>query len=244
MIFHTWMATVIYWIGMACLLTLPMRSDHWVAWMGVAFLVAQLGALEITVGLHRLFSHRCFKVSNFWHKTFLLATIPIGFGSSIQWAAMHYLHHKHSDTNLDPHKNGGHLRSLIHRKYEMPAGQNRLPAPAARLVGDEWHMFVHSYYVPLWIGFTLACLAVFPEFTMNGLLPGLGFLHFMSGMHEYATHKKNRQGSRDIPWLEFILPFAGEWYHKYHHIRPGEKRFGKFDIGAKFINLIEQRSSL
>ena len=32
----------------------------------------------------------------------MLATIPIGFGSSIQWAAMHYLHHKHSDTDLDP----------------------------------------------------------------------------------------------------------------------------------------------
>ena len=58
----------------------------------------------ISIGMHRLFTHRTFEPKNniitvVLHFLSLITTI----GGTIAWAATHRTHHKHSDTELDPH---------------------------------------------------------------------------------------------------------------------------------------------
>ena len=59
-----------------------------------------------TIFLHRYASHQMFTMSRFWERVFFFLTF-LAQGSSFlnprAYAILHRLHHKHSDTEQDPH---------------------------------------------------------------------------------------------------------------------------------------------
>jgi sn-1 stearoyl-lipid 9-desaturase len=57
----------------------------------------------ITVGYHRLLSHRSFKARRAFEYFFVAGGYLAYQGSPIWWSAIHRAHHKYSDTPLDPH---------------------------------------------------------------------------------------------------------------------------------------------
>src|SRR6478736_6239306 len=75
------------------------------SWSGVALALGSyfVRMIVVTAGYHRYFAHRSFKTSRAFQ--FLLA---LGAQSAAQkgvlwWASHHRWHHKHSDTEVDPH---------------------------------------------------------------------------------------------------------------------------------------------
>jgi stearoyl-CoA desaturase (delta-9 desaturase) len=62
-----------------------------------------LTALGVTVGFHRLFTHKSFETN--WVVRFVLAALGSMAvqGSVLKWVAIHRRHHQHSDTPDDPH---------------------------------------------------------------------------------------------------------------------------------------------
>ena len=63
-----------------------------------------IAGLGIEVGYHRLFSHgHHVGISRTKENIILFFGALGGQGSSISWAAVHRQHHRHTDTNLDPH---------------------------------------------------------------------------------------------------------------------------------------------
>src|ERR671933_2006191 len=94
---------------------------HWHDIVVFALLYAASG-LGVTVGFHRLFTHRSFKTSPFMRGLFaVLGSIAIE-GPVISWVADHRKHHAFSDQPGDPHSphvdHGvgwrGALRGLLH----------------------------------------------------------------------------------------------------------------------------------
>ncbi len=71
--------------------------------LGVAIVFYVLTGLGVTVGLHRLLTHRSFEtypcVRRFWA---LLGTLAFQ-GGPLAWVAVHRLHHQHADREGDPH---------------------------------------------------------------------------------------------------------------------------------------------
>lgn len=62
----------------------------------------------VTAGYHRYFSHRTFKTSR-WFQAFLAFSSQTSAQKGILWwAANHRVHHRHSDTELDPHSRKVH----------------------------------------------------------------------------------------------------------------------------------------
>ncbi len=60
-------------------------------------------AMGVTIGYHRLLSHRSFKCLK-WVEYFWILGGYLAFeGSPIWWAAIHRAHHRYVDTPLDPH---------------------------------------------------------------------------------------------------------------------------------------------
>ena len=55
------------------------------------------------VGYHRFYSHRSFKATKLFEILTVIFTIPAAIGSPMAWAALHRYHHRHSDTEEDPH---------------------------------------------------------------------------------------------------------------------------------------------
>jgi fatty-acid desaturase len=71
-------------------------------------------AMGITVGYHRLLSHRSFRCHKLFEYFWVLGGYMTYQGSPIWWAAIHRAHHKFSDTDLDPHSP---RKGLAHALY-------------------------------------------------------------------------------------------------------------------------------
>ncbi len=67
-----------------------------------------LTGLGITVGYHRLFTHRTFKASPALRKFLAITASMAGQGSVTSWVALHRLHHERSDQLGDPHSPNMH----------------------------------------------------------------------------------------------------------------------------------------
>ncbi len=76
-----------------------------VEWYHVATLVVMyfVTALGISVGYHRLFSHRAFKTPAFMRAYFAITGAMAAEGSVRRFVANHRRHHSHSDRPGDPH---------------------------------------------------------------------------------------------------------------------------------------------
>ena len=75
-----------------------------------------LTALGITVGFHRLFTHKSFKPNRPVKIALTMAGSMAIQGPVVRWVADHRKHHKFSDRDGDPHspwKYGTSLRALL-----------------------------------------------------------------------------------------------------------------------------------
>jgi stearoyl-CoA desaturase (delta-9 desaturase) len=123
-------------IGLVHLLSLLTLVPWFFSWTGVASLVVSyflFGILGITVGFHRLLSHRSFECPK-WFEYFLalLGTCCLQ-ESAAWWVAVHRRHHLHADVQYDPHTplagmiwshigwlfvvNRDHLRKTTYHQY-------------------------------------------------------------------------------------------------------------------------------
>ena len=78
---------------------------HGVTWKEPVMMIGfyWLTGMGITIGYHRMLTHRSFKCHpalRFW---FLLCGVMAWEGTPQSWASLHLMHHKHSDHEKDPH---------------------------------------------------------------------------------------------------------------------------------------------
>jgi stearoyl-CoA desaturase (Delta-9 desaturase) len=191
----------------------------------------------ITVGFHRLLTHRSFATHS------ALAYLLAGLGSMalqgsvIDWVADHRKHHAHSDRPGDPHSphlEDGVLRSLWHAHVgwlfkNQGRAEHARYAPdlvedrGMRLVDRAFLGFVVlSFAIPfavggvsglLWGGFVRVLLFHHATFSINSICHFFGRRRFRVGDH-----------SGNVAWL---APFSlGESWHHNHHAFPRSAEHG------------------
>lgn len=209
-------------------------AAHW-AWLLLWPVVHTFNTVIVSAGLHRYFSHGCFKTSRFWHNFMALYSPTMLYGSPYAWATAHVTHHVHSDTDRDPH----HVdwRYLLFKQFrDVPLVQGRF----RRIVGDPVLDFVHRYWLALYLAYAAVLLAVSPKLFVFAHLMPMGTAQLFGVVHQLVSHRGG--GPRDLPLMEFLVPTGGEWQHKAHHDRPGlpsfRTRWWHLDMGAAFIRLI------
>jgi len=216
-------------------------------WRDIAIFVAlyvPIG-LGVTVGFHRLFTHRSFKTSAFMRGLLgILGTMAIE-GPLISWVADHRKHHAYSDRFGDPHSphvdHGGGwrgaLRGLAHAHVgwlfdHTQRGSRERFAPD--LLADPVVSFIDKTFV-LWsllglaIPFGLGVLiggtiAAGLEALLWGGAVRIFVLHHVTYSINSLCHFFGRRRfetgdySRNLLWL---APFSlGEAWHNNHHAFP------------------------
>jgi stearoyl-CoA desaturase (delta-9 desaturase) len=100
------------------ILAVVLLWDEWVDWSSLAVMLAMyvLTVLGVTLGFHRLLTHRSFQT----YKGVQYVIAAIGSmavqGPVMSWVADHRKHHAHTDHEGDPHSphgHGGGLRGAI-----------------------------------------------------------------------------------------------------------------------------------
>ena len=89
----------------ALVAAVPVAWGWGLGWWDVAIAVVMymVSGLGITVGFHRLFTHRAFKTKNWVRATLAIAGSAAIEGPVISWVADHRKHHAFSDQPGDPH---------------------------------------------------------------------------------------------------------------------------------------------
>ncbi|HEV3047519.1 MAG TPA: acyl-CoA desaturase [Solirubrobacteraceae bacterium] len=236
----------------------------------VIFLVMYVPiGLGVTVGFHRLLTHRSFKTSPALRAVLtVLGTMAIE-GPVISWVADHRKHHAYSDRFGDPHSphvdHGGGwrgaLRGLLHAHVgwlfdHTQRGSRERFAPD--LLADPVVNFVDRTFL-LWslagllIPFALGCLVGGTVSAgLEGMLWGgavrILLLHHVTYSINSLCHFFGRRRfdtedhSRNLVWL---APFSlGEAWHNNHHAFPTSAFHGmgraELDISGLVIRGLER----
>jgi stearoyl-CoA desaturase (delta-9 desaturase) len=209
--------------------------------------------LGITVGFHRMLTHRSFQTSKAVERTFAVLGSLAVQGSVIQWVSDHRKHHAHTDEEGDPHSPHagfagggvkGTLRGLFHAHVGWilteEGGANRakyakdlVEDRGMRRISDNFHWLVLlSLALPAAGGWALT------GGTLKGALTGLlwgGFvriflLHHVTWSINSICHFVGSRRfavedhSTNVFWL--ALPSFGEAWHHNHHTFPRSAEHG------------------
>jgi stearoyl-CoA desaturase (delta-9 desaturase) len=232
----------------ALLVAIVVFWGHGVSWVDLGLLVFMyvITGLGITVGYHRMLTHRAFQTSKPVEYTFAILGSMALQGPVISWVADHRKHHAHTDQDGDPHSPhagfaGGSvssaLRGLFHahigwlfvnegragaRKYAPDLLEDRGMRRISR--GFPW-LALATFAIPAILGGLIT-------WSWTGALTGLlwgGFvrvflLHLVTWSINSICHFLGTRPfviddhSGNVFWL--AIPSFGEAWHHNHHAFP------------------------
>jgi stearoyl-CoA desaturase (delta-9 desaturase) len=210
-------------------------SFSWTNLLVAAVLYWVAIGLGISMGYHRLHTHRGFKTPKLFEYFLAVCGTLTLEGGPIFWVAIHRAHHQHSDQPLDPHTprvSGfwSHIGWILFGEslHNDTALMSRYAPDLGR---DPFYRWLTTYH---WVPLTalgLALLAVGGWPLVNWAI----FLRVVVGLHatylvnsathlwgrrRFATHDDSRNS-----WWVALLTF-GEGWHNNHHAHPTSARHG------------------
>jgi stearoyl-CoA desaturase (Delta-9 desaturase) len=243
-----------------------------VGWTDLAIFAVMyvLCGLGITVGYHRMLTHRAFEGPAAVKALFLALGSMAIQGRAIEWAIDHRMHHAFSDRDGDPHSphhgfgDGvvGQLKGLVHAHvgwmfdYHRPADYARyakdlVADPVVRAIDRTFVVWaVLAFVIPFAAGYALSGGTI--EGALTGLLWGglvrLFFNHHVTWSVNSICHFFGRRPyeTPDLAtnnWL-LALPSLGESWHHNHHVFPSSAFHGidrrQLDVSGLVIAGLER----
>ena len=221
------------------------------SWLHLILMVVMylLTAVGITIGYHRLFTHKSFETNRVVKAILAILGSMAVEGPLLKWVAMHRRHHQHSDEDGDPHSphlHGEGLWGVVTGMWHAHVGWifDQDPANVERYVGDlkkDRALRWISATFPLWVLVSMLLPTV-----LGGLLSLswmgalLGFLwgglariflvHHVTwsinsvchlwGSRDFESHDESRNN------FIFGVLALGEGWHNNHHAFPTSARHG------------------
>jgi stearoyl-CoA desaturase (delta-9 desaturase) len=219
-------------------------------WRDIAILAVMymLAGLGITVGFHRMLTHRSFEAHPAARCVLLALGSMAGLSGPIRWASIHIQHHAHSDEDGDPHTP---LKGLFHAHMGwFLAGFEDDPQTYGSWLHNDplvrffertfWYWTALGFVIPyllggwtgvLWGGWVRVFLAHHITFSVNSICHTFGQAPFETG-----DRSRNQ-------WLVGLLAF-GEGWHNNHHAFPRSAFHGlnwwQIDLSAYLIVALER----
>jgi fatty-acid desaturase len=217
-------------------------------------------AMGITVGYHRLLSHKAFKIPP-WLEYFIVSGGYLALeGSPVAWVATHRVHHRYSDMEGDPHSpRDGFWHSFI----------GWLPKPKEKFTGEQieqtvpdlWRDPVYRYLdfnhtrkhamvcLAACVAFRVAIFALLGPIAllanvaaMLGAFIGPFWVNSVCHIQDYGYRNFiTEDRSRNVWWVGLIG--LGEGWHNNHHAVPQSARHGmkvsEIDLSWYFIRSLQ-----
>ena len=189
-----------------------------------------------TITYHRLLAHRSWKCPTFLEYLFVMIETIMISGSAISWVAIHREHHRHADTEKDPHspKFKGLLRMHFFSMMQTPK-----PKYALDLIRKPFYRVQHKFYIPINLFYAASLYALDPFSLLYAWLVPAALVWQTNSLIVSFSHKDGEPCNNSLVGL---ITF-GEGWHKNHHANPRQKRLHKFDLGGFLIEKIQNFSA-
>jgi stearoyl-CoA desaturase (delta-9 desaturase) len=235
---------------------------------GIALGFYAFTGLGVTVGYHRLFTHRSFEAARPLKIVLAIAGSMSLQGSLIDWVAAHRRHHAFSDQEGDPHSPhldegegvGAVVRGLWHAHVGWLVAPERtdLDRWAPDLLKDEDLLKIHrnfplitlaTFLIPGLLGLAIT-RSIWGGITafLWGSLARIFFLHHVtwsinSVCHFYGKRPFSNSDFSTNNWLLALVSFGESW-HNNHHAFPKSAIHGigrgQIDLSGALIRLFER----
>jgi len=207
-----------------------------------------LSALGVTVGLHRMLTHRSFTAPVVVRAILLILGCLSLEGSPLEWATTHTKHHANSDREGDPHSPmEGFWHAHIGWLFSSPRGEIEIYGkaftkdPLVMGISRTWLLWAAlGLLVPLAIGGWQGLLwgGLVRIFLTHHVTWSVNSVCHTFGKRPYET----RDASRN-EWIVGLLAF-GEGWHNNHHAFPRSAFHGlhwwQFDLSGYLIWTLEK----
>lgn len=218
--------------------------------VGVALLLYWVtGGLGITLGFHRLVTHRSFQTPK-WLEYFLVLCGTLACqGGPFEWIGMHRIHHLHSDQDLDPHDSNkgfwwSHLGWMIHH---APA-QSEISRYIKDIADDPVYQFYQKNMIGIQVALGVLLLLLGGwSFVIWGIFVRVVVVYHCTWLVNSATHKfgyrshESGDNSTNCWWVALLV--FGEGWHNNHHAFQYSARHGlqwwEFDLTWLTIRLLQ-----
>lgn len=236
--------------------------------IGLFFGMWLITGLGLTVGYHRLFTHKALATGTVASCIFVIMGSMAGRGPMLSWVAMHRRHHELSDHEGDLHSPNlhgqtllGRLRGFLHAhltwmiEHDYPNVAHYVPD----LMAERTLVTVNRYYyawvalgllIPAVIGgaVTASVWGAFSGFLWGGVVRMFVVEQSMSAInsvaHTFGTRRfvTRDDNSRNVGLMALLA--WGEGWHNNHHAFPYSAAFGlrwfEIDPGFVLIRLLER----
>jgi stearoyl-CoA desaturase (delta-9 desaturase) len=241
---------------------------HWsdLVVFGICYLLCAIG---VTVGFHRLFTHRSFKTTPWLRGVFAALGSAAIEGPVTAWVADHRKHHAFSDREGDPHSPhvghghgvGGALRGLLHahvgwlflhteRGNKQRYAPDLLADPVVSWIDRTFLLWVIAGLVaPFGLGWMIggSIGSALTGLLWGGLVRMLVLHHVTYSINSIchffgARRFRTDDHSRNVRWLAVLS--LGESWHNNHHAFPTSAAHGmgwrELDLSALIIRGLER----
>lgn len=236
------------WIGGLHLAALA--APFFFTWSGLVVFAALyvVTGLGITLGYHRLLTHRSFATNRFVEYLLTLSGVLANQDGPLSWASTHRKHHTHSDEPDDPHSPAEHGFWWAHVGWWMrpePRDPDRALFNVKDLARDPVMRFLERWHwlFPILLGVVLFGLGeVWSGSGLSWVLWGVAartvFVYHATWLVNSAAHKwgyrqfNTSDKSRNLWWVALVT--FGEGWHNNHHAHQRSAAHGlrwwEFDI--------------
>jgi stearoyl-CoA desaturase (delta-9 desaturase) len=257
-------------VVLAAVTPLAWRTDllNWsdIAVFAVMYVVSGLG---VTVGFHRLLTHRAFQTHKWLEYAFAVAGSLAVQGRVIDWVADHRKHHAHTDDEGDPHSphagQGAGIRGALRGLYHAHVGwlftaqgrarpdkyaRDLYEDPGMRRIHHSFNWIVlATFALPFALGFALtqSLHGALTALLWGGLVR-VTLLHHVTWSINSVCHFFGRRRfaiddhSTNVFWL--ALPSFGESWHHNHHAFPRSAFHGlrpwEIDLSALLVRALRR----
>ncbi|XP_047991985.1 acyl-CoA Delta(11) desaturase-like [Leguminivora glycinivorella] len=220
-------------------------------WKTIAFAYSWyvMGILGVTAGTHRLWSHRSYKAKPPLQVLLMLFNSIAFQNTAIDWVRNHRLHHKHSDTDADPHNSQrgilfSHIGWLCVRKHPDVKEFGKT-TDMSDIYSNAVLRFQKKHKVPLFGAMCFGLPTLIPLLWGESIITSwhVNLLRFVADLnsillvnsiaHKYGNRPYDksicsRQNGTCNIWT------LGEGYHNFHHTFPWDYRSA--ELGTNCLN--------
>ena len=231
----------------------------WSALLAMLVLTWVSGGLGITLGYHRMLTHRSFKSYGWLRYGLTMLGCLAWQGGPVTWVSVHRVHHRHSDEDGDPHTptHGfawAHMFWCMHKVHddspEAQAAQDLRRDPVMQWINRFFWVPQVLVAALLALGGWLAATAGFQTGPLSWIVWGIcvrtvvvyhGTWFVNSATHTWGYRNFNtKDGSTNLWWVA-LLSFGEGWHNNHHaHQRSAAHglRWFEFDITYLTIRLL------
>jgi fatty-acid desaturase len=211
-----------------------------VGWFLVFYLYHGLG---ITLGYHRLLTHRSLNVPRWLMYCIVSGGYLCLMGSPIVWVGVHRLHHQKSDQEGDPHSpRQGFKHALYGWMFKMKElqtdeelqkqAQDLMQDPFFRILGAEHEPYQAQLCLVISIAFRLLIILTLGWIPVIANVLASAIVFWSTQLVNASAHSENvgyrsydtREDSRNVWWIGILA--LGEGWHNNHHAMPKSARHG------------------